>query len=113
MRSLMCLQALVVLSTLSVIATAETSAESCEELAELQCIEAADCTLHQDAGRGSAYRCRAAANACERGFEQKSGAPEDCESKAGCVYVPQDCYCAPDVICRCAGGPPRRCLPTE
>jgi hypothetical protein len=91
--------------------TVATSAESCEKLTELQCINSADCTLHQRGARGSHYSCEAAANACERGFKQKSGTQADCESKTGCIFVPQSCYCAPDVICRCGGGPPSQCHP--
>jgi hypothetical protein len=93
--------------------SASRSAEPCEQRSELQCISATDCTLHQIGPPGSKYECRDAANACEQGFRQKSGTPEECEAKPGCVFVPQNCYCAPDpdVVCRCGGGPPSQCRP--
>ena len=89
----------------------EASAQSCDELTELRCIAAAECTLHQVADAGNGYVCKVAANMCEHGFKQKSGTRSDCESKTGCVFVPQSCYCAPDVICFCGGGPPSQCRP--
>jgi hypothetical protein len=105
------LRASAVIWTLFTFSTVATSAESCEKLTELQCINAPDCTLHQRGTTGSDYSCEAPANACEQGFKQKSGTRADCESKAGCVFVPQNCYCAPDVICRCGSGPPSQCQP--
>jgi hypothetical protein len=91
--------------------TTEASANSCENFTELQCINSADCTLHQLGATVAGYVCKAAADLCEKGFKQKSGTRADCESKDGCVFIPQNCYCAPDVICRCGGGPPSQCQP--
>jgi len=85
------------------------SADQCEQLTELQCIESGTCTLEQTGGRDSDYRCRAAKNFCEEGFNQRTGREEECESRSGCVYQPQECYCSPDVLCLCGGGPPATC----
>ena len=91
------------------LSSVEATADNCEELAELHCINSAECTLHQLGGAGTGYECKSAKNLCERGFKQKSGTVVECESKSGCVFVTQSCYCAPDVICRCGGGAPSQC----
>jgi hypothetical protein len=91
--------------------TIATSAESCEKQTEFQCINAPDCTLHHRSTTGGDYSCEASANTCEQGFKQKTDTRADCESKAGCIFVPQICYCAPDLLCRCGGGPPSQCQP--
>jgi hypothetical protein len=85
--------------------------DPCSKRTELQCIEAVDCTLRQLGPPNSEYSCFESANLCEKNFKQKSDTREDCESKTGCVYIPPSCYCAPDVLCVCGGGPPGQCRP--
>ena len=84
----------------------------CGSLGELQCIKSPVCTLVQVKDNG--YQCRAASGKCEAGFIQWGDKQvESCESKADCKYVPGVCYCSPDVLCRCGGGKPPRCVESK
>jgi hypothetical protein len=90
----------------------ETAPElpSCARATELACVESTECTLDQVlTENGKSYQCRPDVNECQRGFAQKTGSPEACEAKPGCRFVPASCYCAPDVLCVCGGGPPSQC----
>ncbi len=80
----------------------DTSPPSCETASELDCPTLPGCILEL-VGEFQ-YRCRAAENACEQLRD-----PETCAATAGCVFHPGFCYCPPDVMCTCAGGPPASC----
>jgi len=103
--------ALLVSASLLLIPSAASANGPCTERSELQCIDSSDCTLQQLGPPGSEYTCSESTHPCEKDFRQRSGTRKECEAKGGCVYVPQSCYCAPDVLCVCGGGPPRQCLP--
>lgn len=93
---------------------ADDSTPPCATRSEQQCIDSPDCTLAlvaEDDGGG--YLCRDTANACEEGFRQSDGTPEECEAKEGCRFDPGRCYCPPDVVCICGGGPPPSCVPAD
>lgn len=95
-------------------ATAPLAGATCADESELQCINSTECTLHQIESKGrKQYVCLPAANSCELGFSQKSGTPQECEAKVGCVFTYQNCYCSPDVLCVCGGGPPSQCRQNE
>ena len=81
----------------------------CGALSELPCINSSACTLVLADGGVGVYLCREAADACERGFRQRTDTRAACEAKPGCRFVPGVCYCPPDVTCVCGGGPPPRC----
>ncbi|MCB1033733.1 MAG: hypothetical protein KDD47_07860 [Acidobacteria bacterium] len=92
---------------------AQEAPPACSELGELQCMESADCTLLLDDEAEGGYRCREAVPPCETGFKQGSDSAEACTAKAGCVFQPGRCYCRPDVVCICGGGPPPSCVAAE
>jgi len=96
---------ILIMSLLLIFSTAQAEI-TCEGLTELGCINSAACTLEKS---GSEYQCRTAINDCEKGFIQRVDGVSECESKQGCIYQPQNCYCPPDVICRCGGGKPSSC----
>ena len=78
----------------------------CFVATESRCLASAKHTLWQD---GQRYVCRRAVSECERGFVQEKHGPEDCEALGECEFVPGQCYCPPQVVCVCGGGPPSRC----
>lgn len=84
---------------------AEAPAFDCATLDELGCLDSTDCTLRQNDDK--TYACTTAASECERGFSQRAGRREDCAE--GCNFSPGQCYCSPDVVCVCGGGPPAIC----
>ncbi len=84
---------------------------TCESASEADCIVSGGCTLVVASERPGDYACVAARNACEEGFLQRDASAEECESKAGCRFVPAECYCPPDLVCVCGGGPPAQCTP--
>jgi hypothetical protein len=82
---------------------------SCQQLSELQCIKSESCSLVQEGV--NRYRCQLAVGKCEIGFRQwGENQMENCEVKPGCQYYSGNCYCPPDVICRCGGGKPPQCI---
>lgn len=82
----------------------------CQELGEKACLDSPTCTLVQEDGARRGYRCREASPPCETGFLQGSSTAGECSAKAGCVFDPGHCYCPPDVVCVCGGGPPPGCV---
>jgi hypothetical protein len=81
----------------------------CNLLSELNCIKTPACTLVQKGVND--YQCRGAVGKCEVDFIQWGEKQiESCETKPGCKYVPGNCYCPPDVLCRCGGGKPPQCV---
>jgi hypothetical protein len=82
----------------------------CSRLSEAGCIQSPDCTLQQEP-ESLAYHCRAADNICEQGFAQVNANRQLCERNNGCIFVPADCYCAPEAECECDGGSPAMCKP--
>lgn len=84
---------------------------SCASLTELQCIKSSECTLSPV--EINKYICRAATGKCELDFIQFENSKQSCETKQGCKYVPGNCYCPPDMLCRCGGGPPPKCVEQE
>lgn len=80
-------------------------------LSETRCLDSADHTLELQRSTFSEYRCRKAANHCEQGFVQSLHGQDACEAKPGCAYQPGECYCPPDVVCVCGGGPVSQCAP--
>jgi len=93
-------------ATSAFMATAPTP--SCESLPILDCLESLQCTLTT---KDTGYVCRKADNHCEQDFSQKTGTAEQCTAKPNCQFIPGKCFCPPDVICVCGGGPPRMCVP--
>jgi len=87
-------------------ATAPTP--SCESLPISDCLVSLQCTLTT---KDKGYICRKARNHCEQDFSQKTGTAEQCTTKPNCQFIPGKCFCPPDVICVCGGGPPRMCVP--
>lgn len=85
---------------------------SCSGLSELDCLKSPICILHQNE-KDSSYQCRGADNRCESGFIQSLHQKSDCETKAGCNYVPANCYCEPNKLCVCGGGTPAMCIPDQ
>lgn len=84
---------------------------TCESASEAECIVSSECTLVVASDRPGDYACVAARNECEEGFFQRDASAEHCESKAGCRFVPAQCYCPPDLVCVCGGGTPAQCAP--
>jgi len=80
------------------------------DLAELQCINSGESTLILVGEAPGVYVCRAAEGPCEQGFRQRIDTAEMCEAKEGCVFDPGFCYCPPDLVCFCGGGPPPQCV---
>ena len=80
-------------------------------LGETRCLESPDHVLELQRSAFSEYRCRKAANYCEQGFVQSLHGQDACEAKPGCAYQPGECYCPPDVVCVCGGGPVSQCAP--
>lgn len=87
---------------------AKAEQDACSSLTELQCINSSEYTF--DLIELGKYRCRPAAGLCELGFTQRLDTQKRCESKPGCKCVPGNCYCPPDVACRCGGGTPPKCI---
>jgi len=83
----------------------------CSESTELECVHSTQCKLVQAQEHGK-YVCRAAVGRCEIGFRQVSDGDiqKDCESKTGCQFKGANCYCPPNLNCRCGGGPPAQCV---
>jgi hypothetical protein len=88
---------------------APAPAPDCARRPEGACLDSTDCTLILDEEAQGGYRCQTAVPPCETGFRQSTGTAEECEEKAGCHFVPGRCYCSPDVVCICGGGPPPQC----
>ena len=86
------------------------SALRCGDLTELQCGSSELCTLILVGEMTGEYVCRPPEGPCETGFRQSSDTAESCEAKEDCSYVPGVCYCPPDLVCFCGGGPPPQCL---
>ena len=103
---------LLVFSGLSFVTyTVAAEPDSCVSLTELQCIKSTECKLYS-VGRDK-YACRPARGKCELDFIQWGDAKNSCESKQGCKFIPRNCYCPPDVICRCEGGEPPKCVDVQ
>lgn len=88
--------------------SASTDETPCERFSELACHVSNRCTLQWQEEQ-KAYQCRDADNECEQGFSQANNNRQDCENNPACVYVPANCYCAPNAKCDCEGGPPAMC----
>lgn len=80
------------------------------DLTELQCINSAESTLILVGEMTGEYMCRPSEGSCEPGFRQRTDTEESCEAKKGCVFIPGFCYCSPDLVCFCGGGPPPQCV---
>ena len=74
----------------------------CDQLGETACIETHDCVL--ELGPNDSYQCRPTRNHCERMVD-----PESCIEDDSCAWDPGFCYCPPEVLCGCGGGPPPVC----
>jgi hypothetical protein len=86
--------------------------KACAASTELECIQSPKCKLEQTPPHGP-YYCRDAVGRCEVGFVQSGqGRRESCETKPGCVFQPDHCYCPPDRHCICGSGPPPQCVET-
>ena len=86
----------------------------CGAMQPLACLDSAVCTLDLvTSSQPSAgdFRCRAARGPCESGFRQATDGPKECESREGCDYFAEPCFCPPDpeILCFCAGGAPPSC----
>jgi len=84
---------------------------ACSAASELECINSTACKLEQTTPHGP-YVCRASRGRCEASFRQ---AGDDdirklCEATAGCEFKPGSCFCPPNVVCVCGGGPPAQCV---
>ena len=78
-------------------------------LSDSECLRSDSHTLHSTE---EGYVCLPAIALCEVGFAQGVDKPSMCTSKTGCMYVPGDCFCPPNinVICVCGGGEPAMCI---
>lgn len=88
----------------------------CPALEPMACLESAVCTLELAAASQSSaveYSCRAARGYCETGFRQIIDNRDVCDSRAGCDYITEPCFCPPDprILCLCSGGAPPTCIP--
>lgn len=81
----------------------------CLSSTELACIESRECTLFLASDSPTTYTCRPTADRCEEGFSQRNDTQADCEAESGCLFTPGNCYCPPDLVCVCGGGPPPQC----
>ena len=81
----------------------------CSTLTELECITSGSCTLEQS-DSSKDYFCRANIDPCEAGFKQRSSTQVECENTEKCQYQSGNCYCSPDLLCRCGGGIPPNCV---
>jgi hypothetical protein len=88
--------------------------DPCAALSELACARSSACKLVQaQPERRGGYVCRSNANRCEDGFVQRGDRnKETCEARSGCAFRFPDCYCPPDLNCRCGGGRPAMCVPS-
>lgn len=106
----------------NIVTSASAQDNNCSKLNSLSCVGSAECMLNAQS------RCVAPWDSCQIGFqqailgnagnfidsEQHQSTIDQCQSKAGCTYVPSaQCYCPPDVNCVCGGGEPPNCLPTQ
>ena len=82
---------------------------SCVSSTESSCIASRECTLFLASDSPVTYTCRPTADRCEEGFSQQSNSQADCEADSGCRFTPGSCYCPPDLVCVCSGGPPPQC----
>jgi hypothetical protein len=82
----------------------------CRDLSESECIDSAACNLVQPDGPDTPYICGSPEDHCGSLFRQRDGSKSTCESKPGCTFVEQQCYCAPETTCVCSGGPPSQCV---
>jgi hypothetical protein len=84
---------------------------SCSTITELECLHSAECTLVPTEQRGK-YTCRASVGHCEIGFAQEGEGDikQQCEARPGCEFQPGSCFCPPDKVCVCGGGPPAQCV---
>ena len=80
----------------------------CAELTEQECLDSPGHTLVIAADDGG-YQCRVARDQCESGFIQSKHGIGECGADSSCEYETSRCYCPPDVVCICGGGPPGRC----
>lgn len=98
----------------------DVKAVACEAMDRAECLKARYCTLHHV--KQSVYDCKPARGPCEEGLIQSD--KFGCEARAGCAFVPANCYCpfpgygqtaVPDKgaksggACACGGGPPAMC----
>ena len=101
----------IVIVTTALSCSSSSSAPPCDAMSESQCIDSSECTLVLASPQPPDYTCVAARNACEQGFVQRTGDATSCEATQGCKFVPGECYCPPDLVCVCGGGPPPQCEP--
>jgi hypothetical protein len=104
-------------ATFVLFASATSAAEIphiCSQISELECLQSTTCELEQVSVHGK-YIYREAKNRCEMGFRQSGD--EDikkvCGSKPGCKFKFAECFCPPNVLCECGGGPPAQCVETQ
>jgi hypothetical protein len=93
------------------VVAAGSEGKSCSQATELECIQSTQCTLVQTQVREK-YTCRDSVGRCETGFRQSAdhNIQKDCEAKPGCEFKAAKCYCPPDLLCFCGGGPPAQCV---
>jgi len=89
--------------------------ENCEQLSHSACLGSEQCSLvvNEMINDPKTFVCRRSTNRCDTGFVQHSDTKESCESRPGCAYISDPCFCPPDVTCICNGGPPPQCHPRK
>lgn len=80
---------------------------------QMACLDSPTRMLVASSMSVTGYRCRPANNHCEQGFVQSEHRGTECESKPGCAFYAERCFCPPGAICVCAGGAPPTCRPAE
>lgn len=81
----------------------------CAQKNELECYRARpSCVLEQVGPKDKrTYICRDPRNACEKLSH------DACQKDAKCAWDPGFCYCPPNMMCYCGGGPPSQCRRTQ
>lgn len=98
----------IILISLFIIMSAANASE-CASLDEQSCLESKECILKQKENK--TYFCEMATTKCETDFIQwGENSKSSCIKKDECRYIPANCYCSPNVICRCSGGTPAMCV---
>ncbi|MCF6336699.1 MAG: hypothetical protein L3J84_01925 [Gammaproteobacteria bacterium] len=91
------------------------ASENCEQLSHSACLNSEQCSLvvNEIINDSKTLVCRRSMSHCDTGFIQRSDTKESCESRQGCMYISDPCFCPPDVLCICNGGQPPQCQPRK
>jgi len=85
--------------------------KNCALLSHNACLDSEECSLILNEQKQLV--CKRSMNHCDVGFIQRSDTKESCETKQGCVYVSEPCFCPPGIFCVCSGGQLSQCQPQK